>query len=204
MHEGDDAGFSCTQCGKRFRWRAALAGKKARCPCGSVIVCPSSPPQAPQEYEPVPTDPLPVKPVVAMRALPVNPMQLAYQPAKREFDPERFKNLTLPLWLLAGGIIVQLVADLITSHGEILSAAILVGVQVIIGTAIMLVGILLAAKMIGVRLGQFWTAIFKLSAISVAPAAVVAIATPALNFIPLGFFLGWLIEFVLYFALLAL
>ncbi|HZN64309.1 MAG TPA: DMT family transporter [Tepidisphaeraceae bacterium] len=39
--------FSCTSCGKEFRWKPELAGKKAKCKCGSVISVPAKPPAAP-------------------------------------------------------------------------------------------------------------------------------------------------------------
>ena len=52
----------------------------------------------------------------------------------------------------------------------------------------MLTGMLVAARLRGIDLGRFWTAVFKLSAISVAPAAVVSLLLPALNYIRSDFF----------------
>jgi hypothetical protein len=66
----------------------------------------------------------------------------------------------------------------------------------------MLGGILLAARIRRIDLGQFWIATFKLAAITVAPAAAVDLASPLLRVIPFGGLLGLAAEFVLYFALL--
>src|SRR5687768_15576488 len=38
------ARVACTACGKQHRWRAELAGKKARCPCGAAVAMPAQPP----------------------------------------------------------------------------------------------------------------------------------------------------------------
>src|SRR4051812_4643877 len=38
------AHFTCTSCNKQFTWKPQLAGKRAKCTCGSIINVPSSPP----------------------------------------------------------------------------------------------------------------------------------------------------------------
>lgn len=40
--------FNCASCGKEYRWKPELAGKKAKCKCGSVIAVPAKPPAAPR------------------------------------------------------------------------------------------------------------------------------------------------------------
>src|SRR5690348_16638707 len=50
------AGFSCGACGKQYRWKPELAGKKVKCKCGTPISVPATPPApggAPKR--PVPT-----------------------------------------------------------------------------------------------------------------------------------------------------
>lgn len=120
-------------------------------------------------------------------------------PAKAE--PETIRNLYLPLWLLGGGVLVEVIAAAIKER-ELGAALIHVGVELLLGTALMLAGILLVAWFRKIDFGPFWVAVFKLAALSVAPAAAVDLFTPALNFIPLGVLLGWGGGFVLYFALL--
>ena len=38
--------FNCSTCGKEYRWKPELAGKKAKCKCGNVITVPAKPPAA--------------------------------------------------------------------------------------------------------------------------------------------------------------
>ena len=38
--------FSCASCGREFRWKPELAGKKAKCKCGAVVAVPSVAPGA--------------------------------------------------------------------------------------------------------------------------------------------------------------
>lgn len=40
----DDPKFSCTACGKEYRWKPELAGRKAKCGCGAALVVPAGPP----------------------------------------------------------------------------------------------------------------------------------------------------------------
>jgi len=38
--------FNCSKCGKEYRWKPELAGKKAKCKCGNVVPIPAKPPAA--------------------------------------------------------------------------------------------------------------------------------------------------------------
>ena len=42
--------FTCDACGRKFRWKAELAGRKARCKCGGVIDIPPQPPAVHRAY----------------------------------------------------------------------------------------------------------------------------------------------------------
>jgi hypothetical protein len=144
------------------------------------------------------------------RREPVTPappkIALAYRAPKDESpsqsDPETLKNLHMPMWLLGGGVAIEVVAALLAQRGGIVAALATVAAQLIVGTVFMLIGILWAVKFRGIALGPFWIAVFKIAAISVAPAAPVAIFTPFLNHLPLGGLIGLAAEFVLCFALL--
>lgn len=116
-------------------------------------------------------------------------------------EPDKIKNFYMPIWLLSAGILIDTVAAFFEER-TIAEALISVGVKLVLGTVIMLAGILIAAKARHIDLGNFWTAVFKLSAVAVAPSAAVALVSPVLRFIPFGFLLIWAIEFVAYFALL--
>jgi hypothetical protein len=137
-------------------------------------------------------------------------MPLAYQtPATTEkvqkASDDPVIDFYMPLSLLAGGVVIETAAALIQSHGtgKLLRQALLeLGMGLILGTAVMLVGVWIAAKIRGIEFGAFRTAVLKLAAISVAPGAVVILALPILHLLPLGMILGWVLQFILYFALL--
>jgi hypothetical protein len=199
----------CPQCRKRFRWSPALAGRTARCTCGTPIECPSEPPEDPTAYALAPdssSDNVRHRPVPVAVASVAPAMTLPYRTPKDDAlgksDPETIKNLYMPLWLLGGGVVINVVAALFRERGNLSAALITVGIQMTFGTVLMTLGLLLAAKPRGIALGRLPIALLKIAAISVAPAALVALFSPVLDHIPLGGLVGWLGEFVFYFALL--
>jgi hypothetical protein len=152
-----------------------------------------------------PAPPPAVPPKRTMPAAPAAPALLAYHGrpdgARRAFDERTLKDLHLPLVLLCAGIVIEVIAAFLKAH-HFAAAMRYVGINLIAGTGLMLVGILLAARFRGIALGPFWTTVLKLAAVTVAPSALMRLATPVLNFVPLGWIVGFLAEFVLYFALL--
>jgi hypothetical protein len=44
MESATDSKFSCGGCGKTYKWKPELAGKRAKCKCGYVMTVPSEPP----------------------------------------------------------------------------------------------------------------------------------------------------------------
>ena len=161
------------------------------------------------EYDVAPPDQdfTPVRTPLAQPAppTPASPRTLAYRAPVDEnhgrADPETIKNLYMPLWLLGGGVAVEVTAALIRTRSPQLALT-YVGVNVVATTLIMLAGMLIAARLRGIDLGDFWTAVFKLSAISVAPGALVSLASPMLSHMPFGGLIALLGYFCLYFALL--
>src|SRR5437588_5602480 len=118
MNDATTAGFPCDQCGRRFKWVAALAGRRVRCPCGNVLRCPDAAadnselydlaPEAPTGREPAaavdPSAPAPVAPA---------PRTLGYRAPKDEArapDHDPVKDLYMPLWLLGGGTLIEIIA----------------------------------------------------------------------------------------------
>jgi hypothetical protein len=135
---------------------------------------------------------------------PVTPLQYRSKKSTSAVpvDADTIKNLYLPLWLLGGGVVVEVIAAFLRD-GFSVFALIDVGFELIVGTVVMLAGILLAARLRGLEFGSFWNSAFKLSAISVAPAAALDLLLPFLQIVPLfGGLLGLAGSFVLYFALL--
>jgi hypothetical protein len=124
-------------------------------------------------------------------------------PKPDTLDLDKLKNFQMPLWLLAGGLAIELgraffVEDrafFITIGGIIIGTA--------ISVAVMLASVLVAVKFRGISLGALPTAIFKLAAISVAPDAVAMMIAPAGQWIPgAGFIFAPLAAFIFRFALL--
>ena len=121
-------------------------------------------------------------------------------PARAE--PDAIKDFYMPAWLLGGGIVVEVVAAFLQGPGGITWGFLSLGAELLFGTALMLAGMALAAKRRGFSLGPLPTAIFKLAAVAIAPAAAVALLSPVLRFVPLGGLWGAIGAFVFYFALL--
>jgi DNA-directed RNA polymerase subunit RPC12/RpoP len=190
----------CGNCGKRFLASSGSANARIRCTCGAIVKL-TSPDPAPEnsEYDLAP------EAVAQKRATVPIPVALAYRAPKDDLppkgDPETIINLHMPAWLLAGGIVIEITAAVLKDRNAA-AAVIDVGLHVILGTVLMLVGILLAAKFRGISFGSFRVAVFKLAAISIAPAAALTLVSPLLNHIPLGTLIGWAGEFIFYFALI--
>jgi hypothetical protein len=192
--------FSCDQCGKSYRWKPELAGRKVKCACEHVIVCPSDE----DLYDLAPKE-APAPPAAAV------PVALPYRSATHDPGPvdQHFPNRTIdlhaPLWLIGCSVVIRVAGALWMSRipeASVSVALFRVGAEMIIGTIVMLAGVLAAAKFRGIQLGSFWVAILKLSAVSIAPSAVTTLLTPMLGFIPFGGLILWAIGFATYFALL--
>jgi hypothetical protein len=146
----------------------------------------------------VTVQPMPVLP-------PDAPAVLPYRPVKADksatLETEQIKNVYLPLALLAGGVFVELLSAIIWTH-HIGPALAELAVDLTLGTGIMLVAMLIAAKLRGIQLGKLTVAAYKLAAVSIAPAAVMEFINPIASVIPFGFIVSWVVQFALFFALL--
>ncbi len=147
--------------------------------------------------------PEPAPKPVAVKAVPFAPLNYR---APREERAARdstvaIRDFQMPIWLLVGGIVIKVIAAMFRNE-RLLVALLVVGIELILGTGVMLAGVLLAAKWRQIDLGSLPTAALKLAAISIAPAAAVDLLRPMLMYIPLGGLIGWGISFVLYFALI--
>jgi hypothetical protein len=184
------------------------------CACGAAVKCPAEPPEDPTAYALAPEAAVPERPrrsiggtttsgaaATAARGAPI-PLTYRAQKEAGPADPETIKNLYMPLWLLGGGVVISVVAALINQRESLSKALLGVGIQMAVGTTLMIVGLLLAAKPRGLTLGPLRVALFKLAAISVAPGSLLELFEPMLDHLPFGGLAGWLGSFVLYFALL--
>jgi hypothetical protein len=137
---------------------------------------------------------------------------LAYRAPKQDapdLDTDLRRDRYGPLWLLCGGIVIGVAHDLVVWRFQSGGLRSLLQVMtdfwlgVIASTVLMTVAMLLAAKLRHMSLGRLPTAVLKLSAISVAPAAVMIMIRPVFWFIPVfGGIAEMLGHFALFFALI--
>ena len=74
--------FSCPSCGKQFRWKPEMAGKKGKCQCGGVLSVPATPP-APSAAPTTRAAPPPPPPPPVER----NPLDDEYAIAEDPIEP---------------------------------------------------------------------------------------------------------------------
>src|SRR5688572_18506605 len=111
------AQFACEICGRKYRWKPALAGRKVKCACGEEMLCP---PVAPADgddlYDVVQPEPQPAvnapPPPIAQVPLQYQTPQVAAQSPDR-FFPDKTIDFHLPLALLAGGTLIEVAAALV-------------------------------------------------------------------------------------------
>ena len=46
MESVEQGKFSCDKCGKSYKWKPELAGKKVKCKCGNIMAAPAEEPVA--------------------------------------------------------------------------------------------------------------------------------------------------------------
>ncbi|CAN5440464.1 hypothetical protein BH09PLA1_BH09PLA1_35990 [soil metagenome] len=246
------ARFTCEGCGKQYRWKSQLAGRRVKCAkCGTIMTAPQNPPgddhddelydlvpderparkhqqfeydteleaggtgiaMAPPAIYSSPAHPV-VKPAAPMFAPGAKPRPVAYRSLARpeartnEIDNyigSRKKDLYFPAALILVGTIIEFIRAILIARSPstgLAYASVYVGVSLIVNTTIMLIGVLLAAKFIGISFGPVGTAILKLCAIAIGPGALVSLISilfPGTS----GQAIGMLLSAVLYYTLIA-
>src|SRR5262249_23500626 len=153
-------------------------GKRVKCVCGQVM-----------------TAPAPVQ--VPSRAIAYATRDVATpDPLLDKYFPDRVKDFWLPLWLIAGGTAVYIVAALLSRNPFVTTSAVLAGLgyRMIVNAAIMLGTCFVVSKIRDISFGPIVTAATKLCAIAIAPDALCVLLGNGL--------IGWLADLVLYFALI--
>jgi hypothetical protein len=225
MHASEHR-FACDICGRTFGWKPQYSGRKLRCVCGQEFVVPDSgdinkedlydiaPEDTPKPAARPAVSPTPFKAgegAVVAQANRVEPIQYLQPgtPGHSELDrlfPDKVKDFWLPLWLIAGGTVVEIIYTLIFSRfgrGGLRAAASHLGMNVIVTTGIMLVAILIAGKLRHINFGVLPVAAFKLCAVVLGSLGITHMLGPVLGFFPfIGGLLQGLLAFACYFALL--
>ena len=215
--------FSCESCGKSYRWKPELAGRRAKCKCGAVMLCPATEPGRQEddlfELAPDVNDHAPPRPVISATHAPIHAPPIAatasgvplqyHSPKSLERasgEPNQLIDLWAPLFLIGGAVAGEILAKFIETRGDprgLAGAMFGLTIGIFVGTAFMVVGMWVAAKSRGLVLGSPGTALLKLCAIAIAPSAAIDLLYIPLKLIPLfGFLIAWVIGFILYFALI--
>jgi hypothetical protein len=229
MNETRPTRFACDFCGRTYDWKPQCQGRKFKCTCGREFVVPDSgdinqddlyelaPDERPKPaVRPAtsPATPTPFKAGEGAVVAPGNRVQpIQYlqpgTPGHSELDrlfPDRIKDFWLPLWLIIGGAVVEIVYTFVfIRYGPrgLRGAATELGLNVIVTTGIMLVAILIAGKLRQINFGPLPVAVFKLSAVVLGSLGIAHLIGPIFRFVPLfGGMFEALLSFVGYFALM--
>jgi len=185
-----DNKFPCPACGKQYSWRPQLAGKRAKCTCGSVVQIPKTAPAAAEEFEnDRPTDlydvaeppPEPIQPLApAVPAMaPPGSKTIAYQSAPTQEDRKRdrfreanisdpARDLYVPLALLVIGFFATIgwaVHEINAGFAAIVFASFIATFFTAVKTGILLLAAFGFAPQVGISFGRLGPAILKFAAI---------------------------------------
>lgn len=187
--------FACEACGKKYKLKPEVAGKRVKCKCGASFTAPKAPPPAePDEQELYDlVDAAPEKPKAAVaplaRAMPVarpagvapTGKALAYE-SKRKKDRfaadnliEAKRDIYLPVGLFIVGMIALLVWAIMQAKADstgVVLFSLLIAVKTFIKTAILIGLAFIVAPIGGLSFGSFWHAILKFAAMIVFADAV--------------------------------
>jgi hypothetical protein len=119
---------------------------------------------------------------------------------------DEIRDVWLPVWLIAGGLLIDVASVLIGSRfgpNGISRSLAHIGTQKAVTTVVLLAGMLIATRLRQLKLGSFPLGVLKLAAIAIAPGAIVTLLTPPMMFVPVaGPLVAMLIGFAVYFALI--
>jgi hypothetical protein len=189
----------CPKCGNEFHMPAHFAGRAHNCHrCGAALpvppipLTPAAPRAAPRSFgarESSPTLGYGVKtPTPTGRVDPFDP-----------FVGNRFKNLYVPLLIIAGSLVFDLLGEIfgqsdhnLTTYtgagpaAAVADALVKVATDVAAQVPVMLLACFLAARFLGFAFGSLWLAILKLISIAMTPSGAIGLV----------FSIGWSIKFI--------
>jgi hypothetical protein len=189
--------FSCEACGKTYRWKEELAGRRVKCKCGQVMTAPlvGAPPDDLYEMAPEPEKPRPLhqpltaaaigeslRASVSAAARTTSPVMAYAGAVRNSAQPDDIENsLGGPLWktiyipaaiLLIGTVLqIALVTSWRLSYLQFVLPQL--GARLGIDLVLSFIGVMLVAKLMGISFGAPGPMTLKLTAI--------ALAVPALS-----------------------
>lgn len=217
--------FSCGSCGKGFRWRPEIAGKKARCACGATVAVPAADPAATDESPidfggddeaaaipvatavgttPVPVSPPPVTRRAATRVNAAASVEYARRKSDRQRDLDANMSVwgapaerKVPLIVLCVSTLVYFVAVVI-KHETPLAISVY-SIEMFIRVGLMLLAAHAVAKFAGTSFGVLGLGIIKLAAVCVVCEAIRELGRmTGLG----GALLAWAVALITFYALL--
>ena len=103
-------------------------------------------------------------------------------------DTEKLTKQTAPLWILTGGLIVEALLAYLRGFADPTVTMVVLVFKVGIGTVLMTIGVLIAARVRQIQIGSLGSAVLRLAAVSVGTGAVADLLVPVAVIIPFG---GW-------------
>jgi len=176
--------FECTNCSKRYRWKAELSGKRVRCACGATVNVPLAQlDESDDLYDFKEEPPQPVVPIRTVVAAPTGAAEM-YPPSStlnyrrppegslRRDEEDKltdvWRDWYVPAIMLGAGFLLTILWGAVeTSLGSIgmVFISIFYGIATLIKTGI-LIGLALAlAPTLGVSFGLLRTAVLKFAAL---------------------------------------
>ncbi len=141
----------------------------------------------------------------AMAAIGTSPISRALEDHDDEVGSSRFIDLWLPLILIVVGLTVRFIEQLSFAANPtegVVGAVIAIGVELAINIPMLLVGMILAVKLLDVAFGPLGMALYKMVAVVIGPTALGAIIAYLIGGI-MGAFVGWFVTFGVYWTLLS-
>jgi hypothetical protein len=197
MSEFTGQSFSCSACGPRFALNSQVAKRKIACRCGNIFLAPTLAVEASEMDLPAPNSSPP-----RFDAYPRRPMRAA---AMDDSDGDFLvsRDIVAPIVLLVLGLAIRFTEipfDRSLSGASLGGTVAIAVFQVVLTVALMLVGVLIAAKILGENFGLVGTAILKFCGIAIfawaCGAIIVAVSHDELR----GFVVAMNVMFLIYFV----
>jgi hypothetical protein len=197
MPQGTGTGASsikCDSCGKQFRWREEIAGKRMKCPCGGVVTIPADPPAGAAQQQATGAGPrVNAAAIMAAKGLPpprgktralkeLETAKSGQEELEEMAKTNLLRDIVIPIPIIIAGLILSYLnvtrwpmpgKPAAATHAQAISMVLIaavVSVVLVVG-AIFLTTVLADVTFVG----KFHNSILRLCAIAIGPSAIYAI-----------------------------
>jgi len=197
MSEFTGQSFSCSACGARFALNSQIAERRIACRCGNIFLAPGLVEEMSELDSPA-ADPSPPR-------FDAYPRRRISAPATDDSDAEFLasRDVAAPIVLLILGLAMRFVEIPFdrSLSGTSLGGAVAIAVfQIVLTVALMLAGVLIAAKILGENFGRVGPAILKFCGMAIFAWACGALIVSVSNYQLRGFVIAMNVMFLIYFA----